>query len=919
VSAVLAMAGAVAGTTVQPSAAPFEHCSATGASWSYQDLLCIYQTAMQRGLRAAARARLRELGGGDPTHPWPTLVLAHATLDDDATTAISLYEAAASGFAGEHEAEGEVIARQNLRILYQRRGAHAAAAQQVELAVAAAEASALPLTIARASVLQAGHLTESGGDVGAARLALLRAERHAFPDGPISLRRAILFALANAQLYLGHLGDAIDTLERHQALRGEDGSDASAAAVAFNLLNARVWLAEARPTSSARTALVPLATAVVDEAARLSRPYVEAQAHRLLAELVKPEDPVRAAGHLDRCLQLAAPSGYPDVRASCLWSRSWLEAARQPRLAEQLSQQAIGLTARHRSSPLLAHAWLSRMRLVWSTAPASQAVSESMQALDAVERLRAAQRSDTARAGLFSSWTRDYYWLAGRLLANEPPLIDRAFEVGERLRARVLLEQVEQANVADGSAPGVALPPDEAPRRIADAQRRLLVPSLAPAERDSLLSQLRLLEVERDEFVGGQRPRAEATPMPFATIAAVQRAAGHREAILWYSIAPWTDLYGEFGGGAWVLAVTRDRASLHRLPTRPELDMQVAALTGLLQRRDASASTWTAAARRLGDTLLAEALETLPPSIEQLTIVTDDVLHRLPFEALSTTERTRWLGERFDIAVVPSATLLLRLRDAESPRFANPALVFADPEVRSGNPAGQPGLAPLPWARREADAIARSLQLPDAAVLGGAAATEERLKAATRGSYAVLHLAAHARADGSFPERSAVFLAASGAADDGWLQPREIAGLALDGATVVLSACESAAGPVISGEGPLSLARAFFAAGATSVVATRWPLRDDDAEFLMDRLYRALARGTTVGGALRRARQEAMAAGLPAAAWAGVALLGDGARVPISPIAEARSPWAVLAALGVALLAVLWWAIRRATASFDHA
>ena len=596
-----------------------------------------------------------------------------------------------------------------------------------------------------------------------------------------------------------------------------------------------------------------------------------------------------------------------------------LEAARQPRLAEQLSQQAIALAARHRTSPLLAYAWLSRMRLVWSTAPSSQAVGESMQALDAVERLRAAQRSDAARAGLFSNWTRDYYWLAGRLLANEPPLIDRAFEVGERLRARVLLEHLAQADVADGSGPGIALPPDQAPRRIADAQRRLLVPSLAPAERDSLLTQLRLLEVERDEFVGGQRPRAEAAPMPFATIAAVQRAAGHREAILWYSIAPWTDLYGEFGGGAWVLAVTRDRASLHRLPTRPELDLQVAALTGLLQRRDASASTWTAAARRLGDTLLAEALETLPPSIEQLTIVTDDVLHRLPFEALSTTHLTRSVGERFEIAVVPSATLLLRLRDAESPRFANSALVFADPELQSGNSAGQPALAPLPWARREADAIARSLQLPDAAVLGGAAATEERLKAATTGSYAVLHLAAHARADGSFPERSAVFLAASGAADDGWLQPREIAGLALDGATVVLSACESAAGPVISGEGPLSLARAFFAAGATSVVATRWPLRDDDAEFLMDRFYRALARGATVGGALRRARQQAMAAGLPAAAWAGVALLGDGARVPISPVAEARSPWPVLAAAGVALVAVLWWAIRRTTTSFDCA
>ena len=424
------MARTVDGTTVQPSAAPFEHCSATGASWTYQDLLCIYQAAMQRGLRAAARARLRELGGGDATHPWPTLVLAHATVDDDATRAISLYEAAAAGFAGQREAEGEVIARQNLRILYHRRGAHAAAAQQVELAVAAAEASALPLTIARASVLQAGHLTETGGDVGAARLALLRAERHAFPDGPISLRRAILFSLANAQWYLGHLDDAIDTLERHQALRSEDGSDASDAAVAFNLLNARVGLAEARPTASARTALVPLATAVVDEAARASSPHVEAPAHRLLAELVKAEDPVRAAAHLDRCLQLEAPLGVPDVRASCLWARSLLEAARQPRLAEQLSQQAIALAARHRSSPLLAFAWLSRMRLVWSTA----LVQSRRRRVDAGARCgRASASGPTKRHGTGGPVQQldPRLLLARRAFAGERAALDRP-----RLRGR---------------------------------------------------------------------------------------------------------------------------------------------------------------------------------------------------------------------------------------------------------------------------------------------------------------------------------------------------------------------------------------------------------------------------------------------------------------------------------------------------
>ena len=48
---------------------------------------------------------------------------------------------------------------------------------------------------------------ETDGDVGRAHRALLRAERLAFPGGPIGLRRSILFALANASLYLGRLDD----------------------------------------------------------------------------------------------------------------------------------------------------------------------------------------------------------------------------------------------------------------------------------------------------------------------------------------------------------------------------------------------------------------------------------------------------------------------------------------------------------------------------------------------------------------------------------------------------------------------------------------------------------------------------------------------------------------------------------------
>jgi CHAT domain-containing protein len=209
------------------------------------------------------------------------------------------------------------------------------------------------------------------------------------------------------------------------------------------------------------------------------------------------------------------------------------------------------------------------------------------------------------------------------------------------------------------------------------------------------------------------------------------------------------------------------------------------------------------------------------------------------------------------------------------------ALVLADPDVRGKSPDGELDLEKLPGARREAHAISRILDLDPHQVAEGAAASERLVKKAPLGSMGILHLAAHARADAAFPDRSAVFLSAGHAGEDGLLQPNEIAALDLRGRLVVLSACDSAEGALLPGEGPLSLARAFFAAGARAVVATRWPLRDDDAAFMIERFYKGLAEGRTVAAALQVARRDAIEARLPAAAWAGLAVLGDGGQQPV--------------------------------------
>jgi CHAT domain-containing protein len=190
-------------------------------------------------------------------------------------------------------------------------------------------------------------------------------------------------------------------------------------------------------------------------------------------------------------------------------------------------------------------------------------------------------------------------------------------------------------------------------------------------------------------------------------------------------------------------------------------------------------------------------------------------------------------------------------------------------------------------------------------VVSGNEANERLLMATDLSGYEMLHFATHALVDYDHPERSAIVLAPGGEDEDGFLQMREILELDLADKVVILSACRSASGTVLRGEGTLGLARAFFQAGARAVVGNLWPLRDDDAEALIGELSRGLARGQPLSRALAGARAARIEAGAPAAAWAGLVVLGDG---DVAPFPDGRGRFGglalwFLAGLGFLLLA----------------
>jgi CHAT domain-containing protein len=242
-----------------------------------------------------------------------------------------------------------------------------------------------------------------------------------------------------------------------------------------------------------------------------------------------------------------------------------------------------------------------------------------------------------------------------------------------------------------------------------------------------------------------------------------------------------------------------------------------------------------------------------------LLISPDSALNQIPFEVLRADNQ--YLIETFEISYLNSGRDLLKL-DLISPS-SNPALILAAPTYgatssgTSGDGRRSVDLAtltvgPLEYAFREGQAL--SALLPDATLLTGRNATETALKQVQ--SPRLLHIATHGLFLADAPRRTVVdntfgdgfssafnatyevpsenpllramlalegFNARKSGTEDGILTALEAASLNLYGTQlVVLSACQTAQGDIVNGEGVYGLRRAFAIAGAESLLMSLW-------------------------------------------------------------------------------------------------
>lgn len=532
------------------------------------------------------------------------------------------------------------------------------------------------------------------------------------------------------------------------------------------------------------------------------------------------------------------------------------------------------------------------------------------QALNIMDSLREKVNSSDLRTSYFASVRQQHEFYIDLLMQlnekNPSTGFDAAaFEASERFRARSFLELVSAARVGvrDKADPALLERERQLNQQFSEtANRRMKLAQTAGTESteaakltkelDELVWQLR--EVQAQIRAGTIRNLMPTQPLNLKDIQ--QRVMDDDSVLLEYML-------GEERSYVW--AVTRTDITSYELPARAQIETAARKFRDLLtvnqplpnetfpQRqariREAAAQIPEAAAA-LSDLVIAPVQPKL--GTKRLIIVADGALHYIPFLALTVKPRQNDAsnpGERIpllashEIVYEPSASALAYVRNDGTPRdtpksiavFANPVFDANDSRVTNPTPPNSStdsltgevfrevgmsdGKVPaLPASRDEADAIMSFAPWGTGLKALGFEASRATVTSPELAQYRILHFATHGFVDYERPELSGLVLSLvdrNGQPQEGYFRLHDIYNLKLSADLVVLSACNTALGKEIKGEGLIGLTRGFMYAGAGGVAASLWKVDDEATAALMTRFYEGMFRkGLTPSAAMRDAQ-----------------------------------------------------------------
>jgi CHAT domain len=294
-----------------------------------------------------------------------------------------------------------------------------------------------------------------------------------------------------------------------------------------------------------------------------------------------------------------------------------------------------------------------------------------------------------------------------------------------------------------------------------------------------------------------------------------------------------------------------------------------------------------------------------PGPYAHLAIMPDGVFHYVPFDVFLVEKpvalgrdyaRLHYLIQDHTVQLVP----MLRpwTRGTRNKAEAPSAYLGMAPLYTGSD------LAPLRSNAREVEA-ARAVM--GGQVLSGNVADEAAFKRLA-GSATVLHLAMHTASDPADPAHMALAFGGPDMSEDGLLNMHELYGMDLSARLALLSACNTGTGPLLGGEGIMSMARAFQYTGCPSVMMDLWTCDDEVSTTVVSGFFANLREGLDLDDALRSAKLAHLNSSDPLKAhpyyWATLVLLGDERPIDL-PRPWYTSAWAwALAGLGIAVLLI---------------
>ena len=583
----------------------------------------------------------------------------------------------------------------------------------------------------------------------------------------------------------------------------------------------------------------------------------------------------------------------------------------ESRAAKDLQEEALALCDLARPERGMLH-----------TGEARRDVEAGLQILESVRARIAGSESRSSYFAAAQKNYEFYIDLLMQMHAEHPDqgLDATALQVSERARARSLLDMLVEAHAdihqgADLQLLGRERLLQQRLRARSEYQVQLLTQPHTPEQATAVAGELRDLTEQYDRTEAQIRttsPRYAALtqPVPLDLKQIQELVLDSHTLLLEYAL-------GEDRSYLW--AVTDSNLMSFTLPRRAEIEQAARRVHELLTVRNThpkgeselkteariahAHAEYPAAAGRLSQMVLGPVVPLLGG--KRLVIVCDGALQYIPFAALPVRRRGSSPGQPLvvesEIVMVPSASTVAVLRRDLAGRQPAPkaVAVLADPVFDRQDPrlsahpqisqVGQTGelssnirglpmdlerswaevgsterggkIPRLPFSRREADAI-----ITDAPPGASFKAVDFRANRTTATSpelaqYRIVHFATHGVLDSRNPALSGIVLSLvdrQGRPVDGFLRLWDIYNLRLPIDLVVLSACQTALGKEIKGEGLVGLTRGFMYAGAARVVASLWQVDDVATAELMSLFYQGVLKKNLPPATALRAAQVQM-------------------------------------------------------------